>query len=153
MVKNNQYIKIVNRDDLENHNTFHLTYCVINSIDLIGAFELNTHLVIENCIIENLQIHSCWFKNGLTLKGSIINNHVDYQMGGHNINPIVIEGNVFKGFINFFDCQFENIIELKNNILEKGTNLLGNKGEGFENSFEKGWLAEGNIGKIDMDQV
>lgn len=53
-------------------------------------------------------------------------------MGGHNIKPIVIEGNIFTGFLSFFDCQFENVIELRNNIFEKGTNLLGNRRDGFE---------------------
>ncbi|WP_066436666.1 hypothetical protein [Chryseobacterium sp. CCH4-E10] len=56
-------------------------------------------------------------------------------------------------FLNFFDCQFENIVELKNNVLLKGTNLLGNKGEGFENSFAIGWLVEKNVGNIDINEM
>lgn len=78
---------------------------------------------------------------------------MDYQMGGHNLKPIVIEGNIFTDFLNFFDCQFENIVELKNNVLLKGTNLLGNKGEGFENSFAIGWLVEKNVGNIDINEM
>jgi hypothetical protein len=30
---------------------------------------------------------------------------------------------------------------------------LGNRGEGFENSFVAGWLAENNVGDIDIDKV
>ncbi|HVI48130.1 MAG TPA: hypothetical protein VM802_24900 [Chitinophaga sp.] len=151
MVKENQNIDFLNRDDFKDHNVVHLVNCLINTIDLIGVFELNVYLIIEDCIINNLKIHSCWFVNGLLLKNNIIRNYVDYQMGGHNVNPIVIEGNVFTGFLNFFDCQFENCIELKNNVFEKGTNLLGNKGEGFENSFANGWVVENNVGNIDID--
>lgn len=153
MVKKNKKINFLNKKDLVNHDRFHLINCIINTIDLIGAFDLNVYLVIENCIINNLKIHSCWFVNGLLVKNCVIENDVDYQMGGHNKKPIVMKGNVFTGFLNFFDCQFENRIELKNNIFNKGTNLLGNKGEGFENNFIEGWLVENNIGDIDVDGV
>ncbi|MHB9148132.1 MAG: hypothetical protein ACYC2U_07105 [Candidatus Amoebophilus sp.] len=153
MVTKNKYIELINKHDLEDHTTFYIINCIINSIDLIGAFELKVHLIIKNCIINNFQIHSCWFVNGLTIRNSIIVNFIDYQMGGHNTQPIILEGNVFLGFFNFFDCQFEDIIKLKNNVFEKGTNLLGNKGEGFENRFEKGWVIENNIGRTDINEV
>ena len=153
MIKKNQNIEILNQDDLKNQNTYYLVNGIINTIDLIGVFELNVHLIIENCIINNFKINSCWFVKGLILKNSIINSYVDYQMGGHNNKPIILDGNVFIEFFNFFDCQFENTIELKNNVFVKGTNLLGNKGEGFENSFVEGWYAEDNIGNIGVNEV
>ena len=153
MVKKNLNIRSINQDYLKTHETFYLTDCVIDTIDLIGVFELNTQLKIENCIINSLKIHSCWFVKGFTLKNCIIRGYVDYQMGGHNNNPIIIEGNIFTEFLNFFDCHFENIIELKNNVFVKGTNLLGNKGEGFENSFIEGWFIENNIGDININEV
>ena len=153
MVKENQKIKIINQDDLKNHNTLHLINCIIDTIDFVGVFELKVHLIIEGCIINNFHIHSCWFVNGLVLKHSIVKNYIDYQMGGHNINPIVFDGNIFTDFFNFFDCQFENVIELKNNVFINGSNLLGNKGEGFENRFENGWLTENNVGDIDINEV
>ncbi|MCH6201544.1 hypothetical protein MMU07_18325 [Aquiflexum sp. LQ15W] len=153
MVKENQNLELLNQEDLKGHETFNLINCIVNKIDLIGVFELNAYLILENCIINNLQIHSCWFTNGLLLKNCIIKNYIDYQMGGHNVSPIVIEGNVFMEFFNFFDCQFENRIEVVNNVFIKGTNLLGNKGEGFENSFAEGWLAENNVGNIDLNEV
>lgn len=153
MVKENQNLDLLTQEDLKGHNTFHLINCIINTIDLIGVFELNVHLIVENCIINNLKIHSCWFVNGFLLKNCIVKNYVDYQMGGHNSNPIVIDGNVFMGFVNFFDCQFESRIELINNVFIRGTNLLGNKGEGFENSFAKGCITANNVGNIDANEV
>jgi len=153
MVKENQQIKSINKNDLKGCDTFRLVNCIVDTIDLLGVFELKVHLSIESCVINNFQIHSCWFVNGLLLKNSIITNNVDYQMGGHNANPIVIDGNIFSGFLNFFDCQFESVVELKNNIFKKGTNLLGNKGEGFENRFTNGWVVEKNVGKIDINEV
>ncbi len=153
MVKENQNIDILHQEDIKGHNSFLLANCIIDTIDLIGVFELNVHLTIEKCLINNLKIHSCWFVNGLLLKNCIVKNYVDYQMGGHNAKPIVIEGNIFTGFFNFFDCQFDNRIELRNNVFVKGTNLLGNKGEGFENSFVDGWVLENNVGNIDLNEV
>jgi len=155
MVKENQNIELIKLDDfdVDHTNTFHLINCIINTIDLIGIFELKTQLIIENCIISNFQIHSCWFVNGLILKNSIVKNFVDYQMGGHNVAPIILEGNIFADFFNFFDCQFENTIEIKNNIFVKGTNLLGNKGEGFENSFVTGRNVENNIGSVNINGI
>lgn len=153
MVKENQTIELLSQDDLKGYSTFHLINCTINIIDFIGMFEFNVHLIIENCIINNFKIHSCWFINGLILKNSIIHNYIDYQMGGHNNKPIILEGNVFTDFFNFFDCQFENIIVLKSNVFVKGTNLLGNKGEGFENRFVEGWLVENNVGDVSVNEV
>ena len=153
MVRKDQNIEYINHTDIKCSNTVHMFNCIINTIDLIGVFELKTHLIIENCIINNFHIHSCWFLNGLTFKNSVVKNPVDYQMGGHNIKPIVLEGSVFMGFFNFFDCQFYNIIELRNNVFMRGTNLLGNKGEGFENRFERGWLVENNVGNIDLNVI
>lgn len=153
MVKENQKIELINHYELINHNDFHLINCIIDTIDLIGVFELNVCLTIDNCIVNNLKIHSCWFVDGLLIRNSIINNYIDYQMGGHNIKPIIIEGNIFMAFFNFFDCHFENTIELKNNIFTKGTNLLGNKGEGFENSFAVGYLIENNVGSVDINEI
>ncbi|UTA66458.1 hypothetical protein [Emticicia sp. 21SJ11W-3] len=153
MLIENQNIDILSQKDINDYTSMHVINCVINTIDLIGAFELNIHLVVENCLINNLKIHSCWFVNGFLLKNCILKSYVDYQMGGHNAYPVIIDGNVFLEFLNFFDCQFENIIEIKNNVFVKGTNLLGNKGEGFENSFAMGWLAENNVGDIDLNEV
>lgn len=152
MVVQNQHISLLTRHDIENDTSFHLINCFIDTIDLIGSFRLSVHLRIENCIVNNLKIHSCWFENGLVIKGSIIENAVDYQMGGHNKQPLLIQGNIFSGFFNFFDCQFDSIIEVRENIFNQGTNLLGNKGEGFENTFENGWIVEDNLGDIALNE-
>ena len=125
MIQENKIIPIIKIDELKNRDKVQFNNCIIDTLDLIGE-ELHVHLIIENCIINNLYIHACCFANGFTLKRSIINSYIDYHMGGHNEAPIIIQGNVFKEFFNFFDCQFHNIIEFKYNILEKGTNLLGN---------------------------
>lgn len=151
MVKSMEYIAVIGREDLKGHSSFVLRNCVVGTIDLIGVFDLEVHLTIENCVVESMLIHSCWFSEGCTIKNSVIVSYVDYQMGGHNLRPIVLEGNVFNEFFNFFDCQFNDVIEVRNNIFLKGANILGNKGEGFENTFAHGCIVEGNIGSMDVD--
>lgn len=152
MVKEKEIINLLTTKDLLNINSLSITNSVIDTIDLIGAFELETHLIIENCIIKNLNIHSCWFINGLILKDCIITNYIDYQMGGHNMEKIILEGNLFKEFFNFFDCHFDEILEVKNNVFLKGSNLLANKNEGYENTFNKGYLDHKNLGIIDLNR-
>lgn len=153
MVNTHTLIDTFRLADLNEQSSFRLANCIINTVDFMGAFEINTSLIFEDCIIEDLQIHSCWFKKGLVLKNCIIKKYIDFQMGGHNEKPIIFEGNIFIGFVNFFDCQFQNIIELKSNLFINGCNLLGNKGEGFENTFASGWMVENNVGNIDIDGV
>lgn len=151
MVKENIVIETLKLDDIKSNECFHLINCKIDTIDLVGVFHLNVEVKIEDCLINELKIHSCWFTKGLLLKNCIVKNYVDYQMGGHNTKPILIEGNIFNEFVNFFDCQFEDIVEVKNNIFIKGTNLIGNKGEGFENTFYKGLIENQNLGNINKD--
>lgn len=55
--------------------------------------------------------------------------------------------NVFYGFLNSFDFQFEDEVYFSNNIFEKGCNLFGNKGQGFENMFDCGVVKDGRYGK------
>jgi hypothetical protein len=151
MVIEKKNIELIKLKDVTEKEIFHLKNCIIGTIDLVGASKLKVQLIIENCIITNLNIYACWFEKGFILENNIILNFIDYQMGGHNDAPIVIKGNIFNDFFNFFDCQFNDIIEIQNNCFIKGTNLLGNKGEGFENIFETEIIIKNNIGRVDMD--
>ena len=145
-----QGIALIDKTYLSQYDFLKLSSCVIKSIDLIACFELETEIVVENCVIEELNIHSCWFVKGLTMRGCIVNGYIDYQMGGHNDDPMVFDKNIFTDFFNFFDCEFNAQIVFTNNIVMKGANLLGNIGEGFENRFNNGWEAKNNLGPIDL---
>lgn len=143
---------IVKNIDVESlkRNNYHISNQIIDSLK-IGFTRFDFKVIIENCIIEHLEIHSAWFNEGLVLEGNIIKNYIDYQMGGHNNSPIKIENNIFEGFFNFFDCHFENKIILSHNIFQKGTNLLGNIGEGYQNIFRNGIIINNNIGNLEME--
>lgn len=108
---------------------------------------------IENCIINQLNIHSCWFTEGLSLENNIILSPIDYQMGGHNKKPIVVTNNIFGGFFNFFDCHFEDIVTIEGNVFKDGSNILGNIDKGFKNTFEKNFFVRNNIGEINQNRI
>ena len=124
--------------------------CVINNIEW-NCFNPNFFISINNCIINKLHIYCAWFEGGFFFKNNIVKETVNYEMGGHNKKPFIMDGNVFLGFIDFFDCQFDAEVNITNNVFTKGTSLLGNKGQGFSNLFEHGYAIEGNIGKLDLD--
>ncbi len=123
---------------------------IIKILDLSFS-EFDSEVIIQDCLIYDWQVHSSWFREGLILKDCKIIKYVDYQMGGHNKKPIKMYGNIFSEFVNFFDCQFDGVIEVKNNIFLKGSNLFGNLGEGFANSFENGALVENNLGNLNLN--
>ncbi|MBO9596028.1 MAG: hypothetical protein J7599_24205 [Niabella sp.] len=148
LIRNNKTIECISVTDLHAAKSLSLNNCVIETINLIGAFELNTSITIENSIINNLLIHSCWFVNGLSVKNCIILNRVDYQMGGHNQKEINIVGNIFN---NFFDCHFEKAVFVQKNIFVQGTNLLGNLDQSYFNTFENGIINTDNIGAINLN--
>lgn len=108
----------------------------------------NKEVVIENCIIEyfsgsvtqfdkpvrliNCHFKKCqfiftYFLGGLTIDNCTFDNYLEFQASGHNKtgNPVIITNNSFKGFVNFFDCWYENEVTISNNEFHKGTNLLG----------------------------
>jgi hypothetical protein len=146
----NKIIDIFHCSGLDNAKSCYILNSIVKIIDF-DMFEPNLEIVIENCIIQNLLIHSCWFRKGFIFKNNHVLNYIDYQMGGHNEEPIRLHGNIFHEFVNFFDCQFENTLEIQNNIFVKGSNLLGNNNEGFKNSFDTGIIAKDNIGSINLE--
>lgn len=148
----NKTIELFKYTDLLDNEHLIVSNSIIRALDFDTA-DFNTEIIIENCIIHNFMILSCWFYKGLTFKNNQVMGYVDYQMGGHNKGPIVFEGNIFHEFFNFFDCQFDAQVRIENNIFLKGSNLLGNKKEGFENMFENEIIEKNNIGSIKLDGV
>jgi hypothetical protein len=130
-------------------------------------------IVFENCIVEYfsgnatqfaqpVKLINCHFKNchftfvyffgGLTIEHCVFDNYLDFQAGGHNKtgNSVIITNNQFKGFVNFFDCWYENEVIISNNKFHKGTNLLG-KLYNIPVTFDVEPIIKNNIGQLDLD--
>jgi hypothetical protein len=131
--------KLSNGEKLNNYN-------IVGEINFEGYDTFNIFLVMENCTIENFSL-SCsnvvkhvnfigceflnckfiftYFTGGLTIINCKFKSYLDFQAGGHNKQPIRIEKNIFHGFVNFFDCIYENTVTIIDNEFKHGSNLLG----------------------------
>jgi len=137
--------------DNEAKSVVDLEGLVLETVDFNFQFDVRVPVVIKKCIIKAFLVNTGWFKKGLIIDSCIFLNDIEYQMGGHNEKEIAITNNVFCGFFDFFDCHFENDVIVKSNNFIMGTNLMGNKGTGYYNSFENKIIVENNLGKTDVD--
>ena len=105
-----------------------------------------------NCHFKNCQFVFTYFLGGLTIDNCTFDNYLDFQAGGHNKtgNSIIITNNDFKGFVNFFDCWYENEVTISNNKFHKGTNLCG-KPHNISVTFDKKPIIKDNIGLLDIE--
>ena len=126
-----------------------LEHCVIHVLNL-STIEFHGKVTIRNCIIDKLNLHCTWFAAGLDFTGNVVMSDIDYQMGGHNNDVMVISENVFHGFFDFFDCHFEERLNVENNIFMKETDLLKKENKGFDNYFNGGVFLSGNIGQLNI---
>jgi len=126
-----------------------LEHCVIHVLDL-STIEFHGKVTIRNCIIDKLNLHCTWFAEGLEFMGNIVMSDIDYQMGGHNNDVMVISDNIFHGFFDFFDCHFENQLNVENNVFMKGTDLILRENKGFDNYFHGGLVLSSYIGKLNV---
>ena len=149
----NQIIERIDEFTVDGHDCesegMTLEHCHIHELDIM-AVRFSGKVTICNCIIDKLGIHSTVFGAGLNFTGNIVMSDIDYQMGGHNNDEIIISHNIFNGFFSFFDCIFEKQLTVKNNIFKKGTDLLTRENKGFDNCFYGGVVLSGNIGELNV---
>lgn len=107
---------------------------------------------LTNCQFKNCQFVSTYFFGGLIIDNCNFDNYLDFQAGGHNKagNSICITNSIFYGFVNFFDCWYENEMTISNNIFHKGTNLLG-KPHNIPVSFDIEPIIKNNVGLLNLD--
>jgi len=125
--------------------------CVIEYFSgSVTLFEKPLRMV--NCHFKKCQFVFTYFLDGLTIDNCTFDNYLDFQAGGHNKigNPIAITNNVFKDFVNFFDCWYEDEVTITNNLFQRGTNLLG-KPHNIPVTFDKEPFVKDNYGQLDLD--
>lgn len=160
------------KDLLENGKALIDCY-VIGELTLVTNENWELDVVIENCIIESfsgsvthflqpVQFINCCFKScqfvatyflgGLKIENCTFETYLDFQSGGHNKRAcsVIVVNNLFEGFVNFFDCWYENEVVITNNTFQKGTNLLGQPFN-IPVTFDIQAIIEDNIGKLDFN--
>ncbi len=125
--------------------------CFIESFSAIGQ-RFEKQVTLKNCHFRECQFTFAYFFGGLIIDNCTFQNCLDFQAGGHNKtgNPIKMTNNNFGGFMNFFDCWYENEVEIMNNKFHKGTNLLGIV-HGILVSFDIEPVIKDNVGQLDFD--
>lgn len=145
---------------------------IAEKLELSGLDNWREEIVIENCIIEafscimiqfekpvrliNSHLKKCeftfsYFLGGLTIDNCTFDSYLDFQAGGHNKtgHSIIVTNNEFKGFVNFFDCWYENEVKISHNRFLKGTNLLG-KPHNIPVTFDIEPLIKDNVGQLGL---
>ena len=101
----NKHIHEVAADTLPQNEEILIKNCIIENLNL-GFSTFQAEVVIEGCIINEMVLISAWFEQGFTFVNNIVKKQVQYEMGGHNMQPVRIENNIFLSIFVFFDCIF-----------------------------------------------
>ena len=141
---------IIDTRNYELYSSLSIRQSIIDILELPATI-FHSEIIIHACIIKEIKLPYCWFKNGLEFTNNTILQEATFEAGGHNKKTFIMKENIFHGFLNFFDCQFEDTVHFSNNILLEGCNLLWNKGEGYETIFDNGIIQDGNIGRLDLE--
>ncbi|UOK42168.1 MULTISPECIES: hypothetical protein [Flavobacterium] len=124
--------------------------CIIKHFS--GNIQFEKPVKLINCHFQKCEFFGAYFFGGLTIDNCTFDDYLDFCAGGHNKtgNPVIITNSNFKGFVNFFDCWYENEVIISNNKFHKGTNLLG-KVHNIPVTFEIEPTIKENIGALDID--
>jgi hypothetical protein len=102
-----------------------LENCNIDNFSCI-MISFSKPVTLKNCYLKNATFMFSYFTGGLIIENCVFEQYLDFQSGGHNEggNAIIIKENLFKGFVNFWDCWFTDQVLIHNNVFKHGTNLL-----------------------------
>ncbi|WP_156109238.1 hypothetical protein [Hymenobacter sp. APR13] len=90
-----------------------------------------------------------YFLQGLTMADCTFDHYLDFHAGGHN-KPgfqVLLQNNIFNGFVNFFDCWYEAEVQVEGNDFRQGSNLLGSP-QGYPVEFDVSPIIQNNTGDL-----
>lgn len=147
MIIEKEVINKIDADSLNKEEALLIKDCVIDTLSLSFS-EFHAAVTIDGCVIKTLRLVSAWFEHGLTFKNNIVWSVVQYEMWGHNSQPIIVENNIFQDTFVFFDCQFEDDLVVRNNLFLKDCTLWNTT-----NVFDKKVIVEQNMGRMDIMRI
>jgi hypothetical protein len=132
----------------------HFADCLLRQVEAVDL-QFHERVALQNCTVQSADsaFFAAYFVGGLSVTGCTFESEVDFQCGGHNQGGAVValEGNTFRGFVNFFDCWFEGPVVVRRYRFEGGTNLLGNQGHPCRVTFDVPPVIEENFGDLALD--
>lgn len=134
----------INTKQFDLNSAIEICDSVIDTIDFRYSI-FNQPVLIKNCLIDYLLIHSSFFAAGLVIDSCVVKEKIQFEMGGHNKCPIIIQNNIFCKLFVFFDCIFDDRLIVKNNIFKQGSTVFNKT-----NTFGLEPFISDNIGPMDL---
>ncbi|TGD81414.1 hypothetical protein [Hymenobacter wooponensis] len=148
-------------------------YHIVGQLSLLGYLYFDYPVEIENCWVDELvgstmhythavrlvnshftrcEFEFAYFTHGLSIEGCTFDSYLDFQAGGHNQPGCLVQltDNIFKSFVNFFDCWYRSTVQIERNDFQKGTNLLGAP-QGYLVQFDVPPLIQNNTGDLNRN--
>lgn len=128
-----------------------LENCLVENFSgAVTPFQQSVSLI--NCHFKQCQFVFTYFLGGLLIDNCLFDSYLDLQAGGHNQlgKPVIITGNVFADFVNFFDCWYEGEVIITDNHFLGGTNLLG-RPHNIPVTFDVAPLLSHNSGQLAIE--
>lgn len=145
-------------------------YHIVGKLEFYSDIYIDHPVEIDNCWVEELtgtmmqyrqpvrllnsrfvrcEFLFAYFLQGLTVAGCTFDYYLDFQAGGHNKPgfPVLLQRNVFHGFVNFFDCWYEAEVQVEGNDFRQGSNLLGAP-QGYSAEFDVFPIIRNNTGDL-----
>jgi hypothetical protein len=156
-INNKTISENINFGELCKKNSLDIDYDIIinNCIfeeDFIAPYFFNKKFLIKNCIFnKKFVLYGGIFYDKVIIENSIFIGYNSFGAGISFMDKVLFNNNVFSEFLDINDAEFKKKLNFSNNILKKGTNLLGNLGKAYEITFNKTPTIENNIGDLKMN--
>lgn len=146
-----QHIILVDNSNTEAHTGEEILIedCIIDNIDA-WALHFTQHVTIKNCIIHKLSLLETFFDKGLTFLNNIVMSEIQYNVSLDNYGTFNISGNVFMEFCSFFDCEFNGPFRLCNNVFRNNSDMLFKENAQWDPVFKSELTIKNNIGRLDV---
>ncbi|MGD1002656.1 MAG: hypothetical protein ABSA67_18355 [Candidatus Brocadiia bacterium] len=128
--------------------------CRLNSLDAITAFFQERLTLIDTRVeAQHGSFWCCYFLKGAQIERCEFISQVDFSCGEGNKDGSIfaLKDTVFHEFVDFTDYIFDGPVEIHGCRFEKGTNLLGNRGQPHVVRFRVPPILEANEGRMDID--
>jgi len=84
------------------------------------SLEFHHLLTLIDSDFRTCEFAFAYFEKGLIIEGCVFESYLDFQAGGHNKNhAFTIKNSTFSEFVNFFDCWFQNTVEITGNEFKR----------------------------------
>ena len=130
--------------------------CRLNSLDALWRrFSRNAFTLIDTRVelVATGSFWCCYFFKGAEIERCEFVGPVEFSNGEGNKDGSIfaLKDTVFHEFVNFLDCTFDGPVEIRGCRFEKGTNLLGNRGQPYAAQFRAPLVLDGNERRMDID--